>query len=96
MSNDIECESSDWPIDPENNSNIEPFSTVFKMRLDYPFGKPKRLLLELFIMINMAQLMYTAMLAFTKTAIIAAPAGTPIVILALFRHAALVIIELAR
>ena len=74
MSNDIECESSDWPIDPENNSNIEPFSTVFKMRLDYPFGKPKRLLLELFIMINMAQLMYTAMLAFTKTAIIAAPA----------------------
>mmetsp|Transcript_10861 Transcript_10861/g.14636 ORF Transcript_10861/g.14636 Transcript_10861/m.14636 type:complete len:97 (+) Transcript_10861:441-731(+) len=66
------------------------------MRLDYPFGKPKRLLLELFIMINMAQLMYTAMLAFTKTAIVSAPAGTSIVILCLFRHVVVVLIELAR
>ena len=71
VSNDIEQNSEDWPIDPDNQSEI--FSNMTQKRLyylNYPFGKPKRYLMELFILVNMAQLMYTAALSFCKTLIV--------------------------
>ena len=62
--------------------------------MSHPFGKPKRLLIELFIMVNMAQLMYTAMLAFGKSAMTSQGAST--VNICLYRLAILFTIESAK
>lgn len=53
ISNDIERHSDDWPIDPDGNSVILSNSFLDRLHLQHPFGKPKRLVLELFIMVNM-------------------------------------------
>ena len=72
MSNNIEQKSEDWPIDPENQSEVYSNSTQKRLYyLNYPFGKPKRFLMEIFILVNMAQLMYTASLCFCKTLMVA-------------------------
>ena len=56
ISNDIEVCSEDWPIDPESNSVVADNTTEgYRLgRHSNPFGKPKRLLLEIFIMVNMS------------------------------------------
>lgn len=91
VSNDIERRSDDWPIDPEGNSVILSNSFMDRFHLEHPFGKPKRLILELFIMVNMAQLMYTAMIAFAKSAMVAS--NVSVLNLCLYRFAVLVLIE---
>ena len=72
ISKDIEQCSEDWPIDPDGNSDIysDGCSYINGFRLAHPFGRTKRLILEVFIMVNMAQLMYTAMFAFAKSAML--------------------------
>lgn len=91
ISKDIEQLSEDWPIDPEGNSVIHSDCSFFNgMRLAHPFGRPKRLMLEIFIMVNMAQLMYTAMLAFAKSAMLSHGASTAN--LYLYRCAVLLVI----
>lgn len=59
--------------------------------LNYPFGKPKRYLMELFILVNMAQLMYTAALSFCKTLIVGQ--GVTIANLSMYRFTVLFAIE---
>ena len=59
--------------------------------LNYPFGKPKRYLMELFILVNMAQLMYTAALSFCKTLIVSQ--GVTIANLSMYRFTVLFAIE---
>ena len=56
ISKDIEQLSEDWPIDPDGNSVMysEGCSYVNGFKLAHPFGRPKRLALEVFIMVNMA------------------------------------------
>lgn len=102
ISNNIEQCSEDWPIDPDGNSVILSNSSVEHyggMHLAHPFGKPKRLLIELFIMVNMAQLMYTAMLAFAKSAMLTANArgtATSSLAMSLYRSVVLLLIEVVR
>lgn len=95
VSNNIELGSDDWPIDPDGDSAAGlHFSSVYRFRLQYPFGKPKRLAIELFIMVNMAQLMYTGMLAFAKSAMLSSQ-GTSATLLCFYRVCALFLIELS-
>ena len=94
ISNDIERRSEDWPIDPEGNSVILSDSSRDHLHLTHPFGRPKRLLLEVFIMINMAELMYTAMLTFAKSAML--QQGASVVNLALYRAAVVFAIHFFR
>lgn len=100
MSNNIELRSDDWPIDIEANSYMDTFSSAFKARLNHPFGrKHKRLFLELFIMVNMAQLMYISMLTFAKSTMLNEVSGvtpTPIIVLCLLRHLVLFLMELGK
>ena len=93
ISKEIEQCSEDWPIDPDGNSVIltDDVSHFNGFKLAHPFGRPKRLLLEVFIMVNMAQLMYTAMLAFAKSAMLSHGASTAN--LFLYRCAVLFVIQ---
>lgn len=77
-SNEIELRSQDWPVYPDSNSEalsddsfcLHRNNTGFKLM--HPFGEHKqRMLVEVFIMVNLAQLMYTCMLAFSKQALVA-------------------------
>ena len=87
--------SDAWPIDPEGNSVIITNSSQahrhLLCKLRHPFGRPNRFLFEVFIMVNMAQIMYIAMLAFAKSALISAE--TTAVNLCLYRCAVLLVIE---
>ena len=89
ISKEIEQCSEDWPIDPDGNSVTltDDVSHFNGFKLAHPFGRPKRFMLEVFIMVNMAQLMYTAMLVFTKSAMLAH--GASITNLFLYRCAVL-------
>ena len=95
ISNDIEKCSEDWPIDPEGNSVVVINSSEdYLQQVKNKFGKPKRLLLEIFIMLNMAQLIYTAMLAFVKTSLLHKnQEATPSLYLCLYRCFALFAIQ---
>lgn len=93
ISKEIEQCSEDWPIDPDGNSVTltDDVSHFNGFKLAHPFGRPKRFLLEVFIMVNMAQLMYTAMLVFAKSAMLAH--GASISNLFLYRCAVLFFIQ---
>ena len=79
---------------------METFSSAFRARLNHPFDrKPKHLMLELFIMVNMAQLMYISMLSFAKSTMIHTANGmpaTPIVVICCLRQLLLFLIELGK
>jgi hypothetical protein len=69
VSNNIEQVSSHWPIDPDNQSELSEDSRGLNF-LKHPFGKPKRTLLELVILVTLAQLLYTLLLGVVKTAMV--------------------------
>ena len=92
VSNDIEQCSDDWPIDPDNQSEI--YSNMTEKRLHFlgsGNARIKNLLMELFLLVNMAQLMYVAALSFYKILIVSE--GISIAEICLYRFGILLAFE---
>ena len=96
VSNDIEQCSENWPVDPDNQSDILSNMTIKELYFMSDFkGKSKsQILTEVFLVVNMALLLFVAALCFYKMLVVSG--GVTIAEICAYRFGTLCAIEVMK